>query len=475
MALYVNTNVSSLNAQRQLMGSGNQLDQAFERLSSGFRINSAADDAAGLQISNRLGSQINGLNQGNRNANDAISMAQTAEGALEESTNILQRMRTLAVQASNGSNSQEDRAALQKEVSSLQTELTRIAESTTFGGNKLLDGSFGSKAFQVGANAGETINIGIGDMRAQSIGVSEIKGAGTGAAALGRIETDTTLNTLTTSDLKIFGPSGTSDTIDLSGKSVSDAADLISDSGSGVTAKAITDVQITGFGTTTNGTLTVGDEKFDLAEYGDDVGRLAQDLGKIGVNATVEDKKLNIQAEGIDGVILENGAGSTAMTLDYRKTDGDLSGSPQAVAAGADASATARLDLSANDNFSLGGTAASLALDFNKTTADESKVSTIDISSFEGAQSALNIIDGAVSKIDSQRADLGAVQNRFQATIRNQSNIAENLEGAKSRIKDADFAAETVKLTQAQILQQASQTILAQANQRPQAALQLLG
>ena len=179
MALTVNTNVSSLNAQRNLERSGNGLATSMERLASGMRINSAKDDAAGLQISNRLTSQINGLSVAQRNANDGISIAQTAEGAMQESTNILQRMRELALQSANGSNSTEDREALQKEVSALQTELTRIAETTSFGGQQLLDGSFGSKSFQVGANANETINVSLSSVASNKIGANQVNLSGT--------------------------------------------------------------------------------------------------------------------------------------------------------------------------------------------------------------------------------------------------------------------------------------------------------
>lgn len=466
MALYVNTNVSSLNAQRQLMGSSNSLDQAFERLSSGFRINSAADDAAGLQISNRLGSQIEGLNQGNRNANDAISVAQTAEGALEESTNILQRMRTLAVQSSNGSNSTDDRAALQKEVSSLQQELSRIAETTTFGGNKLLDGSFGSQAFQVGANAGESINVTIGDVSATSIGSNKVNSKGTQA---GIATTNGTLTNLSTSAADIFGPNGTTTGLDLQG-TVSAAAEKINGEGTGVTAEAVTDVKLSGFGTGTDGTLSIDGTDYDLTKYGDNVGKLAEDIGKQGINASVEGNVLRLQASGIDGVVL---TGNNANDISFTGVDAD--GTDGATASGSATLAyDARLELSSSDQFSIDNFNAA---DTGSASASStlSSVSDVSVTDYSGSQDAIGVIDAAIAKIDSQRADLGAVQNRFQATIRNQSNIAENLEGAKSRIKDADFAAETAKLTQAQILQQASQTILAQANQRPQAALQLLG
>ena len=467
MALYVNTNVSSLNAQRQLMGSGNSLDQAFERLSSGFRINSAADDAAGLQISNRLGSQINGLNQGNRNANDAISMAQTAEGALDESTNILQRMRTLSIQSANGSNSDEDRAALQKEVASLQTELTRIAETTTFGGKNLLDGTFGTQAFQVGANANETINVSMTNVSTSNIGQEQIAENGTtfGVATSGSALADFT------GAITLSGPSDTKD-ISLSGKAT-DVASSINTSGTGVQAKAVLDVQVGGIASGVSGTLKIGDTEISVEKFGGDLTRIAEELGKNGIQASVNDAgdALNIKATGVDGIDVTDSTGTPAMTLAAGLGDGTYD---TAVAAAATSSATSRIELSSSGEFDISGTDQA-ALTDSTTESTLASVNDVNISSASGAQSAIDIIDGAIAKIDAQRADLGAVQNRFQATIRNQSNIAENLESAKSRIKDADFAAETAKLTQAQILQQASQTILAQANQRPQAALQLLG
>ncbi len=274
MALFVNTNVSALNAQRQLINSGKNLDVSFQRLSSGFRINSAADDAAGLQIRNRLTSQIQGLDQAIRNANDGISLSQVAEGAMDEITTALQRIRVLSVQSQNGINSSGDRLALQKEVSALKTEISRIATTTQFGGVKLLDGKY-SSTFLVGANAGQNISV-------------------------------------------------------------------------------------------------------------------------------------NISRAG-------GGYGTSGLNL-----------------------------------------------------------SNLSISTLAGASAALTSIDSAITIIDSKRADLGAIQNRFQATIRNLSNIVENVSSARSRIKDTDFAKETAELTRSQILQQASTTILSQANQRPQSALSLL-
>ncbi|HDX8466211.1 flagellin, partial [Aeromonas hydrophila] len=295
-------NVSSLNAQRNLMNTTKSLDTSYTRLASGLRINSAKDDAAGLQISNRLTSQINGLDQGNRNANDGISLAQTAEGAMDEVTGMLQRMRTLAQQSANGSNSAKDREALQKEVDQLGSEINRISKDTTFAGTKLLDGSFAG-SFQVGADANQTIGFSLSQTDGFSI-------SGIAAAATATVDVGTVIGTA------------------------------------------------------------------------------------IAVNT-----------------IFVNGG-------------------------------------------SAGG---------------------ISISSQSGAQAVLAAADAMLGVVDGKRAELGAVQNRLDSTIRNQANIAENVSAARSRIRDADFATETANMTKQNILQQAASSVLAQANQRPQSALSLLG
>ncbi|SBS28095.1 Flagellin [Marinomonas spartinae] len=292
MALYVNTNVSSLNAQRQLMKSGDTLDVAYQRLSSGKRINSAADDAAGLQVSNRLSSQVNGLNQSVRNANDGISVAQTAEGALDETTNMLQRIRTLSLQASNGSNSDEDRKAIQQEVGQLSKEINRVASDTTFGGRNLLNGTYNG-VFQVGADSNQTIS-------------------------------------------------------------------------------------------------------FNMTNAG----------------------------------------------------------------------ATGSIDFAGNGGFTMSG--------LSSQASSQVSITTASVTSMTNAQSMVSVIDTMISAVDSKRAELGAIQNRFSSTVNNLSNITENVTAARARIEDTDFAKETAALTSAQILQQASSSILSQANQRPQTALSLL-
>ena len=338
MALYVNTNVSSLNAKRMLNNSTNSLDTTYKRLASGLRINSAKDDAAGLQISNRLTSQINGLEQGNRNAQDGISYAQTAEGAMDEMTTMFQRVRTLALQSANGTNSDKDRTALQEEVTSLCSEIDRIANDTTFAGKKLLVGTNSAKSDLTTGNAtGETstVNFQVGADANQTIGVEISQGAD---------KYGFDMNGFTTAlaeagSLKITGANGTSAAIK--------ADDILANT----TAQAN---RITGF--------------------------------------------------------VKNGN--------------------------------------------------SIAF---------------DISTSAGAQNVIANIDNFIQSVDSKRAELGAVQNRLESTIRNQSNISENVSDARSRIRDTDFATETANMTQQSIIQQASQSILSQANQRPQLALSLLG
>ena len=477
MPLYVNTNVSSLNAQRQLISSGNQLDQAFERLSSGFRINSAADDAAGLQISNRLGSQIEGLNQGNRNANDGISVAQTAEGALQESSSILQRMRTLAIQSENGLNSSEDKAAIQKEIGVLQDELTRIADTTSFGGEKLLNADK-QKTFQVGANANETISFALQSTKASDIGafqqdlISNPNQAGTADV------------TATASGSVVFGQSGETDTLTLSnGISAKGIADQINGfSNTDISATAKNNAIISGFTSPAgadatvnlNGTsITVG-QGSSLADFAD---TLNENSDTTGVRADLVGNELRltgIEGEDIDFDTVDATSG-LAFTIQGANSEFEVQGSTAAVSNGNDAFIKGTVELSSTSDFTVDTSGATNAGAIDNSGGTLSNVGSIDLSKEGGGQSAIDVIDSAIAQIDSFRADLGAAQNRFQATIRNQANISENLSEAQSRIKDADFASETAKLTQAQILQQASQTILAQANQRPQAALSLLG
>jgi flagellin len=467
MALTVNTNISSLNAQRNLDRSSQGLATSMERLASGMRINSAKDDAAGLQISNRLTSQINGLAVAQRNANDGISVAQTAEGAMQESTNILQRMRELALQSANGSNSSEDRTSLQKEVVALQEELTRIAETTSFGGQQLLNGDFTTRSFQVGSNANETIDISIGDFSANALGENAISGNGAGVfdntAAIGTSAAFATAAT-SAAELSLSGPTGNGK-IDLDGVVGAQAvANAINAENTGITAETSVTAVIAGFTSSDSGTLTVGQDKFDLGDYNGSLKKLASDLGKSGINATFDSgaNQLTINETGIDGVMIEGAAGNS-VTLGGQATTSITSGPV----------INAQINLTSSEAFKISGAGAAIISD--DTSSALETVAKVDLSTALNSQNAIDVIDAALAGIDSQRADLGAVQNRLSFTISNLSNISENVSASRSRIQDTDFASETANMTKNQILQQAGTSILAQANQLPQAALSLIG
>nr|WP_027897792.1 flagellin [Pseudomonas thermotolerans] len=491
MALTVNTNVASLNTQRNLNASSSSLNNSLQRLSTGLRINSAKDDAAGLQISNRLTSQINGLSVAVRNANDGISLAQTAEGALQQSTNIMQRMRDLALQSANGSNSGTERAALQQEVSALQQELNRIADTTSFGGRKILDGTFGSQSFQVGANAFETINVTLSSFRADDMGAYQRSlNAATGAATvdqLGSAEAGATANGVT-ADLTIQGLKSETVAVSGSAKAVADKINTVAGS-TGVTADARTVVglsvsaddtyefTLTGSNTSSPVTIRATVANGDLNELARTIN---SESGKTGITATVDGSEIKLVSENGDDIVIDAFKAedpASEMTLQVY----DYSGENALTAATAtldDTNVTARavgtVELSSAKSFTTKASADTLEGNQTVNVSALNDVSNIDISTQIGSQKALEVLDKALSFVDSARAELGAVQNRFDNTIANLQNIAENASAARSRIQDTDFAAETANLTKNQVLQQAGTAILAQANQLPQAVLSLL-
>ncbi|MGI2226777.1 flagellin [Shewanella frigidimarina] len=469
MAISVNTNVTSMQAQGNLNKAQSNTATSMERLASGLRINSAKDDAAGLQISNRLTSQINGIGVAMRNANDGISIAQTAEGSMSESTNILQRMRDLSLQSANGSNSADDRTAMQKEISSLQTELTRISDTTSFGGQNLLDGSYGTQKFQVGSNANETISISLSSTASNKIGNNAISGAGSkfGLAATSAL----TQTTVTDATFAVNGK-----TIGVTAADgAATVASNINKSGAGVKAEASITTTIDKLSAADNGKLSIvgvnsstgADEAdtYDLATYNGDTAALAADLGKAGYDVSYDKdtSKISITAKDVQGIEIVGTAGTVS-----------LGGAAYSNAS----SKTAELKLSSSDKIAVTGAAVSGVLGGGATlTAAGStlnKVSKIDIGTATGAQDALAVIDAAISGIDGQRADLGAIQNRMDFTINNLGNIQNNVSDARSRIQDVDFASESAELSKQQILSQASSSMLAQANQLPQVALSLL-
>ena len=411
----INTNTISLNAQRNLSTNSASLATTIQRLSSGLRINSARDDAAGLAISERFSTQIRGLNVAARNANDGISLAQTAEGALAEIGNNLQRIRELAVQSSNATNSASDREALDAEVQQLISEIQRVASQTEFNGTKLLDGSFTGQAFQVGANAGQLITV------------SEITNAQT--SALGEtIFADATY--LATSTASATGPNDDSNAATYGYTGVTVAGFNIVANGVTTSFDAITVAGVD------DGTFTGGTAAADAA--------LASQLA-IG----------NAVASAINAKAAEAGVVAAVDSATGTVTVTSLS----AGAVGAQLTSTIGSGTFTN-------TAA--------VAGDAVTVSDVDISTFGGAQQAIGIMDAALTAVNSARADMGAIQNRFTSVVANLNTSSENLSASRSRIRDADYAKETAELTRSQILQQAGTAMLAQANQVPQNVLSLL-
>jgi flagellin len=486
MAISVITNVSSLNAQRNLSKSGQGLATSMQRLSSGMRINSAKDDAAGLQISNRLTSQVNGLGVAQRNANDGISIAQTAEGAMSASTDILQRMRELALQSANGSNSGDDRAALQKEVTALQSELTRISETTSFGGQKLLNGTFSGKDFQVGANANETISMSMTNIAAEAIGseVYNLNGSigGTNVTAaintngVGAILSGANFNISSnggnTSGAIVLGANDSSSTIATAINTATTAANV------DVKASVENEVSAT-FSATLNGNtaaLTVNSQVITVSNFNQTdltalVGAI-NDNATTGVTARLDDNDLSkMILTGTDDIYLELNSADSVATMDLTSND---STTYNTIAEAATNILVGEVKLTGKEGFSFAnaGTEVFATAGANSTL---DAVSAIDLGTQIGSQSALEVIDAALANIDESRADLGALQNRFGHTISNLANIQENVSASRGRIQDTDFAVETAQMTKNQILQQAGTSILAQANQLPQAALSLIG
>jgi len=473
MPLVINTNIQSLNAQRNLSKTLMPLQTAMQRLSSGMRINSAKDDAAGLAIAVRMNSQMKGLTQAVRNANDAVSLVQTAEGAIDEMTNALQRIRELAVQSANASNTALDRGATDKEVQQLVAEVDRIATQTQFNNQTLLDGTLGSKAFQVGANAGQTISVAL----AQGLKAGQI-----GQIADSTATTATSVAIVGGDNIQINDNKIIATVAGGAGQTTSSAwsvANAINASGvSGVTATAVT-------GTTTS---NVAGKGINFAATDD-----AYKLDINGVTVFNYTATAAFTAEGltqqqlIDRINMYSsqtgvGAALSGMNIELTAADGRDIGVNVTVAGAtaafnADSTTHGFIELSSSDDIKITGDVSDkLGFGAGPTTItkDAQTLSNIDVKTVTGANNTMKRIDSALNVISNMRADLGAVLNRFQSTTANLSNVLENITAAHSRIMDADFAAETANITKAQILQQAGISVLAQANTLPQNVLTLL-
>ncbi|KQN75466.1 flagellin [Duganella sp. Leaf61] len=551
MAQVINSNIQSLNSQRNLSSSQANLSTSLQRLSSGLRINSAKDDAAGLAISERFTSQIRGNQQAARNANDGISLAQTAEGGLSTAGDLLQRVRELAVQSANGSNSASDRASIQNEVSALSKELDRVATSTQFNGQNVLDGSLTSTQFQVGANSNQTIDIGVQSAKARDIGNNTIKPADT-ATSLSQAKTNAATNldadlgsNMVTEKLTIKAGAGATQDIFLKAQDNTAGAVVVGDTAKSTAAKINAASATTGVNAEakTEATLSkISDGAVNFQLRG--ANSIANDPNSKAVNISakvvgISDGAVNFQLRGANSIA--NDPNSKAVNISAKVVGGDLSALAQAVnaqtattnitasikidasgakelqlkdntgndiqiatqagdvalqnseirghdvagvaGAGAVLTATAsasvggRVEFSSDTGFSIttdqtssavvGGTTATIGSDLQS-------VDKIDVSTVDGANAALKTIDSALNSINKNRADLGAIQNRFASTIANLNTTTENLSSSRSRIQDTDFAQETANLTRGQILQQAGTAMLAQANSLPNGVLSLL-
>ncbi len=479
-ALVINTNVASLNGQRNLGKSTMALNKALERLSSGLRINRAGDDAAGLAISENLRSQVRGLNMAVRNCSDGVSLIQTAEGTIDTYTEIAQRIRELAIQASSDVNSDDNRAALQLEIDEQLDELDRIAKVMAFNGQNLFDGTFINKRIQAGAKTGETLEISVGDLRPEVIGSVAQK-------ITGYVDT---VNAMADGDITINGVDiGSSQDASAWAKAIA-INDAYFDTG--VFAR-VEPAQASGDAAVEADTLVVGGatpKYFEIngvaippegsitTTANDGTGALRRSINSVaqdtGVQASLDSSgQIVLTATDDEPFTLEFFGTANADVLNIADSTGT------ALVAGTEYTIGGRIRLYSDQAFTVDGSTDLIGLDatsapFSYAQDATSSIDTIDVTSFERAQESLLKIDNALRQINDVRAGLGALTNRLNNTISNLQISVENLSASDSRIRDADFAVETAALTRAQILQQSGVAVLAQANNTPQAALQLL-
>jgi flagellin len=508
MALMINTNAMSLNAQRNLTTSQSSLKEALQRLSSGLRINSAKDDAAGLAIASRMTTQINGLDQAQRNANDGISLAQTTEGALQEVTNNLQRIRELAVQSANATNSTSDRQALDQEVQQRLAEIDRIALQTSFNGQKVLDGSFGNATFQIGANVGESIGVNLStSMRTSAIGrTADYVGNGTvydSTVAVGQQGAGvTTANALTSGSLKIAIGSNAAISVGASvvgsgagqaaGSAYAKAAAINSAGIPNLTASAQSSLQVAwadvttaGYGLSINGVAVQSNYDGSATTLTGDAAAASinANTGATGVTASFDTGVLTLSASDGRNIIVDQTLGAGAANLGLHGTAAGVNNTVNAALnfdTGAGASlatttAVGTVHLVSLDTVTLSGAgAADIGYAAATLSLGNAALNSASVSSVAKANATINAIDAALTSVSSLRSTLGAIQGRFESVVSSLQTASENLSTSRSRIQDADFASETAKLTRAQILQQAGTAILAQANASPQSVLKLL-
>jgi len=499
MASYINTNVASLQAQNNLSNSQGGLSQSLQRLSSGLRINSAADDAAGLAISTRMSAQINGLNQAAQNANDGISLAQTAGGALSSVSANLQTLRQLSVESANSTNTPSDRSELNAEAQQLVDAIQNTATTTQFNGENLLDGSFTAQQFQVGANANQTISVSVAGATTSTLG--SYGGAATAAVTTTAwsVASSVIINGVTIGASNATSSPGVS-----AGSAYAKAAAINAQTGlTGVTATASTEVDGSSTGVSSTGASTTSGE---LWINGIAIGSISSSTSALGQIQNAAAAINQVSAQSGVTAIADASTGELKLTAsdgrDINVSTNTGTGQADVLAAtGLAASAFAGTTVAANGNLdptvaNTGGTTTQGTLSLDSSSAinitDNSSgaaltaggltsysskltsLATLDISTVSGSNTAINIIDAAIDQINTQQADLGAIQNRFTSTIGNLNTSSTNLSAAQSRIEDTDYASETANLAHFQILQQAGTAMLAQANSLPNSILTLL-
>lgn len=483
----INTNIGSITAQASMSKVNMEMSQAMDRLSSGLRINSAADDAAGMAIAEKMTSQITGLNQAIRNATDGKNLIDTTEGAHQEITSMLQRLRELAVQSANDTNTSSDRAALNAETSQLITEINRVADNTTFNGMNVLDGTFSGKQFQIGADSGQTIEVNVDSAAATEIGSNTV--SSTATVTVGAALTDTAIAAGTVIDIQ--STLGSAQLTSTAGQSAEELAAAINGAtaSTGVTADATTKASLSGLSAAEGvqfdlngvqiGSVNIADAN-DLTALANAINDAA---GQTGVTASMGDTDAEIiltDRSGADILITGYAPDTAATTLTVEALNADGTGTgTTANLGGTDVTAavTGQVELSATEVFTVQSdttTATQVAFDAASTVSDLNSVAAIDMSTQEGASSAIKVLDVALEKVSQARSELGAISNRLDSTISNLTNITVNVEAARSGVMDADFAKESSSLSKANILSQASTAMLAQANANSQNVLQLL-
>ena len=510
MAQVINTNVLSINAQRNLSTSQSTLATSLQRLSSGLRINSAKDDAAGLAISDRFTTQIRGLDQAVRNSSDGISLAQTAESALGELTNNLQRIREIAVQSANASNSAADRAALDQEVQQRIAEIDRIASQTSFNGQKVLDGTFGTAVFQVGANVGDTISVNLStSVRATAIGKTAdyVGGAAyASTSAVGQQGAGVDTTALSAGDITLTLGSGQAVSVvaatagagagQTTASAYAKAAAINSSGIAGLTATADTTVQFDLAATAVAATVTDYDlsvngvaiySNYDATANGaltadQVVAAINANSAASGVTASYDSSNTRVTLTASDGrnIALVQGNATTGnqglLAIEGTNNSSNVTTASMAAAAGATTTKTyvGSVRLTAAQSITVGGTVARIGFGATSYALGNSALNSAAVTTVANANTTIGRVDAALTTVSGLRSTLGAIQNRFDSTIASLSAVSENLQASRSRILDADFAAETANLTKGQILQQAGIAILAQANSAPQSVLALL-